>query len=389
MLRNFFKKTAALAVASALIISSVSPASAWINYADMFYQVTEKLQQATDETETITIMVAGDLMCQRMQQTKAYDGHNYNFKPSFKYVKRIFSEADYVIGNLETMVSKSFPLVKDMIYVQKRVSLNAPAEYLDALKYAGFDGLVLANNHCCDLGPVGIRETLEVLNKKGFEHTGLFASPEDTRYLLTDIDGFKIGFLSYAKYFNEKENFLTDEEQSYMLNPIDEDTVKADIKALREAGAEYVIVYSHCGTEYSQGPSLRQKKFAQMYADAGADYVIGSHPHVLQRAGMVYSDEREVPVLFSMGNFASSMGGSDSVTKETIVLSITLRRTLNGEVTLKEQTYYPCYILDEYNGDSFVIMPESKKYNGGYNASETVQTAFKHIKKIVGTKYFS
>jgi len=388
MLKRIIRKILPLALCASLFISAAAPASAWIIGKETISSATRLAEKLADSDDTITIMVAGDLMCQRMQLARAYDGENYDFTPTFRYVKKLFDEADYVIGNLETMVSESFPLVSDMTYVQKRASLNAPSEYLDALKYAGFDALTMANNHCCDLGTLGIRETLEAVNEKGFANTGLFSSPEDQRYILADVDGFKIGILSYAKYFNNKEHFLTEEERSYMINPIDEETVKADIQALRQAGAEYVIVYSHCGTEYSQGPSLRQKKFAQMYADAGADYVIGSHPHVLQRAGEVYSGYKKVPVLFSMGNFASSMGGSDSVCKETIVLSITLKKTFTGTVSLKEHTFYPCYIMDEYEGQPFVIMPEDPDYNEGYKPDKLVQTAFDNIKKIVGTHRF-
>ncbi|MBQ4649241.1 MAG: CapA family protein [Firmicutes bacterium] len=388
MLRKFLRKNLALVMAAVLFAGGSVPASAFSAHMDKIADFAEEINKAGEEADTITIMFAGDLMCQRLQQQKAYDGEKYDFTPSFKYVKNIFDEADYVVGNLETMVSENFPLVKDMTYVQKRASLNAPAEYLDALKYAGFDGLVLANNHCCDLGKQGILDTIEVLNEKGFDHTGLFTSPEDQRYILADVDGFKIGILSYAKYFNNKEHFLTEEERSYMLNPIDEATVIADVKALREAGAQYIIAYSHCGTEYSQGPSLRQKKFAQMYADAGVDYVVGSHPHVLQRAGEYYSGWRRVPVLFSMGNFLSSMGSAEEPTKENIILSITLRKTLDGGLRFKEHTYYPCYIMDEYEGGHFVVMPEDKKYNGGYEPDELVKTAYANIRKIIGTKYF-
>ena len=73
-----------------------------------------------DETPTdkITVMLTGDLMCQRSQQLKAFDGTSYDFKPTFRYVKKIFDEADIVIGNLETLVSESLPLSKDMNLLQ-------------------------------------------------------------------------------------------------------------------------------------------------------------------------------------------------------------------------------------------------------------------------------
>ena len=121
-----------------------------------------------DETPTdkITVMLTGDLMCQRSQQLKAFDGTSYDFKPTFRYVKKIFDEADIVIGNLETLVSESLPLSKDMNLLQGKPYLNAPNEWLDALEYAGFDGLIMANNHACDGGKTGIIETLEELDRR-------------------------------------------------------------------------------------------------------------------------------------------------------------------------------------------------------------------------------
>ena len=338
-----------------------------------------------------TIMLTGDLMCHPTQQQAAYDGETYDFTPTFRYVKKIFARADLVVGNLETLVSKSLPLSKDINYVQTRPYLNAPDSFLDALSYAGFDVLVTANNHVCDGGEIGIQETLDALDAHGFTHTGSFRTEKEKRYVLAKADDIKVGILAYATYFNKKEQFLAGGKAGYMLNRASEEAIKADVKALKKAGAEYIIAYNHCGTEYSQVPAARQRRYAKMLAGAGVDYIINSHPHVLQPFGKVKVDDTVYPVLYSMGNFVSGM--ADHNTKETIILSLTLQRDENGKVSLKSQRYYPCYMLDFYENESFVLMPEDNRYNDGFFVKTPVSLAkemrahFEHIHEVVGHLY--
>lgn len=339
-------------------------------------------------TDKITVMLTGDLMCQRSQQLKAFDGTSYDFKPTFRYVKKIFDEADIVIGNLETLVSESLPLSKDMNLLQGKPYLNAPNEWLDALEYAGFDGLIMANNHACDGGKTGIIETLEELDRRGIPHTGLYRSKQEKRYFTLERNGIKIGILSYAAYYNLKDKFLTGEEQDTMLSRPIQNKMNADVQALRKEGAEYIIAYSHSGTEYSHVPAARQERYGAMLVQAGVDYIVGSHPHVLQPYEPLRYRDTVTPYIYSMGNFTSSMLGS--ATKETLILSLTLERDESGEVVLAEQTYYPCYMLDEYEKEPFVLIPEDKDCNGNLyeNAPKALVNQlkgyFKHIRKIVG-----
>ena len=336
----------------------------------------------------ITLMFTGDLMCQPSQQTAAFNGRTYNFEPTFKYVKNIFDNADFVVGNLETLISKSLPLSKDMQRLQSKPFLNGPEAYLDALEYAGFDAFIMANNHGCDGGELGITETLDALDEREIPHTGLFRDSSEKRYLILEQNGIKVGILSYATYFNKKEKFLSEDKRESMINRTTQAKINADVKALKAEGADFIIAYNHCGTEYSQEPAARQETYGIMFAIAGVNYIIGSHPHVLQPFDLIRFNDLKVPYIYSMGNFASSM--IDPITKETIVLSLTLKKSESGEVILADQEYYPCYMLDEYEGNSFVIMPEDERYNDGFyekapsDLVKQIRKNYKHIRKIVG-----
>lgn len=336
----------------------------------------------------ITLMFTGDLMCQPSQQTAAFNGKTYNFEPTFKYVKNIFDNADFVVGNLETLISKSLPLSKDMQRLQSKPFLNGPEAYLDALEYAGFDAFIMANNHGCDGGELGITETLDALDEREIPHTGLFRDSSEKRYFILEQNGIKVGILSYATYFNKKEKFLSEDKRESMINRTTQAKINADVKALKAEGADFIIAYNHCGTEYSQEPAARQENYGIMFAIAGVNYIIGSHPHVLQPFDLIRYNDLKVPYIYSMGNFASSM--IDPITKETIVLSLTLKKSESGEVILADQEYYPCYMLDEYEGNPFVIMPEDERYNDGFyekapsDLVKQIRKNYKHIRKIVG-----
>lgn len=345
-------------------------------------QNTSAKASPTKSRETVTVMLTGDIMCQPMQQKTAFNGKSYNFKPTFQYVRPIFKQAYIVIGNLETLISKSSPLSKNQARLKGKPYLNSPKSFLKALKYAGFDGFATANNHACDGGETGIRETIKQLDGMGFKHTGTFTSKKSKRYFTIKKNGITIGILSYGNYYNLKEDTLSSSKQKYMLNKITtQKSLNKDVKALKKAGAEYIIAYNHCGDEYSHVPAKRQKRYAKMLAQAGVNYIIGSHPHVLQPYGKVKYNGKSYPVIYSMGNFVSSM--KKSSTKEAIILSLTLSRTKSGKVVLKKQKYYPCIMLKKYKGKSYVLMPESEKYNGDFDSSK-YRKRFNHIRKIVG-----
>ena len=140
-----------------------------------FAKETENVEEVEELPAVLTtIMLTGDLMCQPRQQLAGYNGKTFDFTSTFKYVKPIFEEADVVIGNLEALVSKSLPLSKDMNRLQGKPYLNSPSQWLDALQDAGFDAFILANNHDCDGGKIGITETLAELDSRGIPSTGLY-----------------------------------------------------------------------------------------------------------------------------------------------------------------------------------------------------------------------
>ncbi len=374
-------------------------------------------------TNEATLMITGDLMCQRAQQEAAFTssgkeflGHEeitkikedaqakqeaakeailqsgtssagislpeldfgvmpqpegtWNFNESFRYVRTILKKGDLVIGNLETMLSQSSPLTMQCRRLEDKPYLNSPVEFLDAVDYAGYDLLTLANNHNCDVGVQGLLETLKNIDHYGFMRTGMFAGEEEERYLVVDVNGIKVGIVAYATYFNTKEDNFTLAGQDVLLNSFDIDTARRDIKAAKDAGAEFVIAFMHWGKENTHETTSKQERYARYAARAGADYIVGSHPHALQPYDIIeLSNGREIPVIYSMGNFLSCM--SLDVNNDTLILQLNLKKGADGHVYVSSHRLYPCAIvkdLETTDGDgrsqsaAYVITPHMEKY---------------------------
>ena len=328
------------------------------------------------------IMLTGDLMCQARQQNAAKRDSGYDFRASFDFVRPVFAEADLVIGNLEATLCEAAPYMAEQPSVEGRPHLNAPPAFLEAVRDAGFDLVVMSNNHNCDAGVRGGFDSLEHVEEYGLLHTGTFRDSREPRYLLIEVNGIRLGVMSYATYFNHKEAHFTEEGVRTLLNPYDPERAASDAAAAKAAGAEFLLVYIHWGTEYTNTPNEKQTRIARELADAGFDYVIGSHPHALQPYALVErSDGQKVPVLYSMGNFVSHQ--NKTVTKDSMILKLVLDREENGTVSLLAQGYVPCRVFQTILGRSYAVVPVTSPFHQGIR-SQYFRPAYERITAVIG-----
>ncbi len=348
------------------------------------------VQKKSGQTNKAVLMMVGDMMCTGTQQARqGYATGDYNFNESFTGVKDMISGADFAIGNLETMLSHTWPYMHEEAYIDNYANCNGPNRYLDAICYAGFDGVVMSNNHNCDTGITGTEETLEQVDRYQLAHTGMYRKSSDQRYLLADVNGIKVGYLSYTAKetgFNDKSSDeWTQKEIETRLNLYDPEKAKNDIAQLREAGAEYIIVYMHWGVKNVYEPTENQEADAKELANLGVDYIVGAHSHLIQKYIVVKADDgREVPCFYSLGDFQASIeqipGNRDSV-----ILRISLERDENGNVVLKDNSYIPCYTLTEYEGMDFYTIMVSPELNGGVEL-DSFERIRQRISQSVGTE---
>jgi len=238
------------------------------------------------------------------QQGSKSKGKTWDFKPMYAAVKDRISAADTAIVNLET------PLAGVERGITGFPMFNAPDPFGDALLDAGFDIATTANNHCMDRSESGLRTTLATLDNLGLAHAGT-ATDEHSQHKRSWFET-EVGRAVLLSYTFSTNGIPLPKDKDWLVNyPIDEQAVIADITAVRAQGADLVLLALHWGEEYSDHPTREQKRLAHVFAIAGADAVLGGHPHVLQPAEYLRLEKpgeavRHSLIIYSMGNFLSN-----------------------------------------------------------------------------------
>ena len=199
--------------------------------------------------------------------------------------------ADFTVGNLECPIARIGKALDNKIY-----SFRAHPRVVPLLK-GRFDALAVANNHSGDYGKEAFLETLEHLERAGILAFGggrdLAAAHAP---LWVERQGLRIAVLAYNEF--KPRSFEASAERPGIAWSEDSQVV-SDIRAARAAGADLVIPFMHWGWEREPNPSQRQRQLARTLIDAGADLVVGGHPHVTQ--GAEYYRGRLI--IYSLGNF--------------------------------------------------------------------------------------
>ena len=324
----------------------------------------------------VTLLTAGDLMCLSAQLGAAKTNGDYQFDYCFSEIKDIVSSVDLAIANLETLVAPNHayttpapvalptpipaadesgtvitPIESTEQSNSGNTKINAPESFLSAVVGCGFDVLTNANNHIFDLKDSGIIQTLDMLDTYGMAHTGAYAAEQDKKPLVLDVRGIHIAVLAYTDILNNS----TGNSLAYMVDTYDEERVAADIDAARTAGAEYVIVFMHWGTEHTHRVTRSQKAAAAHIAESGADIIIGSHPHCTQAIDLIETDRGAVPVSYSLGNLVSSMSGT--IHNDGALLCMTIEKDPADGTTTLEKLSYISTLCTTTDAGRFVVLP--------------------------------
>jgi poly-gamma-glutamate synthesis protein (capsule biosynthesis protein) len=256
------------------------------------------------QTDTLRLLFTGDIMGHAPQISSAEVVKNkvYDYTPCFRYIKPVLEQADLAIGNLELTMPGKPPYTGYPMF-------RSPDDLAKAVKEAGFDILVTANNHADDSHGAGVAHTIEVLREQGFQQTGTFKNHRDRNMLYPLIvykKGFKLAILNYTYGTN---GLPTDPPT--IVNLIDTAQIRTDLEEARARRPHFIIAIMHWGIEYQLQENEEQRSIARFLIRNGADMVIGSHPHVVQpirteSVGMPDGSRKEAIVVYSMGNFISN-----------------------------------------------------------------------------------
>ncbi|HYK74774.1 MAG TPA: CapA family protein, partial [Pseudoneobacillus sp.] len=243
----------------------------------------------TEINETIRLTFAGDAMMDwSIKNTIKQKGVDY----PFLQVKKELASSDLGVVNLETAITtsaKKYP---------KEYNFKSDPASLTGLKNAGFDIVSLANNHSMDYQTTGLKDTLSFLKKYKLDYVGGGLNASEAYAAKTyEIKGKTIKILAFSRVL-PSHSWIATSSRPGLANGYDLPLITKSITKEKK-NADFVFVYIHWGVETNRKPEPFQQQWAKSMINAGADGVIGSHPHVLQ--GFEYYKGK--PIAYSLGNF--------------------------------------------------------------------------------------
>lgn len=261
----------------------------------------KELQIEKEDTFRLSLLFIGDIMQHEPQINSAWDEETgtYSYDHCFQYVKDIYEITDVTIANLEFTFGgkpyKGYP------------QFSAPDKMGVAIKNAGIDVLVTANNHTCDRGKSGIIRTINVIDSLEILRTGSFldsADREKHNPLIIDKNGMRVALLNYTYGTNGLPI-----PSPTIVNLIDTNIILSDIIKAKSYHPDEIIIVYHWGNEYERMHNAKQTEIAEFSFRHGVGILIGSHPHVIQPIHKYEYPKlsgMEVAVVYSLGNYISN-----------------------------------------------------------------------------------
>ena len=295
-----------ITVSSAIIIVLIILAAGFVALSvDNNYRPLSDKPAAINTTPLRLVFVGDVLLSRTIGDIIAREGPAF----PFEHMHDVLSEGDITMGNLETTLTDSSTAVCDK---DPHYCFRAPPESVKGLVYAGFDIMTVANNHALDYGPAVMNDTLSHLTTAGIRYDGAQQAPGDTvqKAVMFDRSGVRVAYLGFNDvwFYTNATGYLTNK-----YSPGDyprpwnasEETVIQSVKQARSQ-ADIVVVNFHFGKEYNFTHSMRQEELSHLAADAGADIIVGHHPHVIQDLE-VYNGS---VIAYSLGNFIFDAKGT-------------------------------------------------------------------------------
>ena len=298
------------------------------------------------EPENFTLTFTGDFtpgcMPGQFENPKAYVGTvGDDYEYPFAHMRPYFEADDFTFINLEVVLGLNVGKQASKTFV-----FSAPEEYVQIMTTSSVEAVTLANNHSEDFGTEGYDNTKRILDENGISYV-----EEDKTSVFVTESGLTIGL--YADSFEFKES-----------------DIEENIAALRDQGAELIICAFHWGAEGAYRHNNTQQRYAHAAIDAGADIVVGHHPHVLQdmeeyNGGLIF---------YSLGNF--SFGGNDHPKDyDSAIIQQNIVRESDGTISLGETEIVPICISSVSDRNNYQPVP----YEEGSDAYNRV------LEKLNGT----
>jgi poly-gamma-glutamate synthesis protein (capsule biosynthesis protein) len=257
------------------------------------------------QNNSVVLYFGGDCTLANNFENYVQDKFEYPFE-KLKW----FSDADISMVNLENPISLRGKIIP------KKFNFRMHPKYLKVLQSAGIDIVTCANNHSYDYGKEALFDTMHYLDSAGIKYIGIGKNLSEARKpVIFNVKNIKIGFLGY----HGSGDWYPVSQKTAGVLPRSEKYIKEDIDFLRKTEkVDYVIVNFHWGKEGSHMADGYQQNLGHFTIDAGADIVIGHHPHVLQGI----EKYKNGIIVYSLGNFI--FGGNSRREYNTMIFKLTI-----------------------------------------------------------------
>lgn len=404
-----FRKISSIVVMISIIIFTGYFAAKFINAKETTKDNSDKDKATEDnidnpningnevkEDNTIKISSLGNIIFHDKQLQAAKTDTGYDFKESFKYIKNILKDSDLSVAVLETTLQgngnySGYPL------------FNSPDEVLTALKDSGINMINLGTNHIWDGGIDALKRTVEITKKQGLGVTGARESVNEPRYEIVDIDGQKIGMISYVfetGVIGGKSTINSipiSESSKALLNTFRYDELdkfysdlQQNLDEMKSEGAKFTMVAMHWGEEYDNEPNNYQVEISEKLNEMGVDIVFGNHPHVIQPYEIITNSRgKKTFVIYGQGNNLSNQCFEelgDARTEDGYIVNFELAAG-DTELSIKKYEVIPLWMYREPRADGLythrmIPLGESAGNDVAVPASSGESSAAASLKRI-------
>ncbi|MDR2534344.1 MAG: CapA family protein [Tannerellaceae bacterium] len=309
------------------------------------------LLHAAIAQKEVTLLFAGDAMQHQSQLASARRNDGYDYYSYFKHLRAEIASADIAVVNLEVTLGGS-PFTG---YPQ----FSAPDEFAFALKDAGFNVVLNANNHILDRGSRGLRRTLDVLDAIPVAHTGAFRNYYERSILnplIVVAQDIRFAMLNYTYGTN---GIVA--QPPVVVNYIDREQILSDIAKARSLNADIIVANMHWGDEYRLIQNQEQDALADFMIREGVDLVIGSHPHVVQPSRAMIDLHGNISniVVYSLGNLVSGMIAPNTYGGQ--IVKVVVEKSPFRQAVIKRAEYALVYRYKDSTGGmvDFSVIPVS------------------------------
>ena len=309
--------------------------------ANTIATMTQKIDDNLPVQEKIVHMAAmGDMLAHDTIIANAKTSDGYDFAKYFTNIRSSYKDADVVFCNQEGSSAG------EQFGISGYPSFNAPTKFAaDLQSGAGCNLINLANNHMGDKGTGAINATIDEWNNlKPLGLSGANKSVDDqNKVSISTINGIKIGFVSFADFNNNQAT------PGHSVNNYHDEALVRRLVSLARSSADAVIVSMHWGVEDSNVISIDQQNQANLLNSLGADVIIGTGPHILQKVQTIErEDGGKTIVMYSLGNMLSSQLSLNELIGGIAQFDVI---KIDNKISIDNLSFVPTYMHYEWTLD--------------------------------------